>query len=159
MKPMIVYFVAAFIFLGCNHSKNPANPESADTKTSLKFDLVGNYIPTTKIEISGHFLESFAIGTKDTLNEFKVKYVYVCFDWPENEEYYWVENTQFSGTKDNFSISAKDSIIGDFNISGRFFGEQGHFYDVTDPATIVFKGTITAKGVQQNLECRYFEGD
>ena len=158
----ILVFFILLAFLACSQKRSEQNSVDvvkAQDKNNY-FELYGNYIPTKAISVKDHLLENIQIDTHDSLGGRFIKLIYLQFTNTKTEEGYRV-NTSFSGTKDDFSILANDSLLGSIKIKGRFFGVKGPMLDdIKDPKTIVFEGIFSVGGKADiKIECTYFEGD
>jgi hypothetical protein len=157
MKP-ILYFIFLTL-LGCSQ-KNSEQDTDRIPHQIFSYEFDGNYFLTKPISVKDRLLESIQVSTRDSLNGFVIKGVYLSFSNKKDDEYYRVK-TSFSGTKDNFLISANDSTLGNLEIKGQFFGEKGPMYDnIEGSKTIVFEGMFSCDG-KNNLQfkCTYFVGD
>jgi hypothetical protein len=163
MRIFIFLLSIVLTFSACFQSSN--EPKSEDTnkikENRSEFEFGGNYLPTKEFKIKNHLLNSIEISTNDSLVGNKIELIYIRFTDLKTDEYYVVMKTIFTGTKENFSVSANDPVLGKIEIKGKFSGIKGPMNDnIEDPNTIVFKGTISANGINnEKLECTYFEGD
>ena len=162
MKNKIKYCKACFIFLAvtslaCCQKKSDLKDQS---KGTTYFELYGNYLPTKEVHVKDHILESIQIDTEDSVSGRYIKLIFIQFTDVKTQEYYRIK-ASFGGTKDDFTIFAKDPILGDIKIRGKFFGVKGPMNDnIKDPKTIVFEGTFSVDGKPgTRFECGYFEGD
>ena len=163
MTRLTIYLAIIVTSFSCSlkdNSKPTTTDKATETTQNSDYEFYGNYIPTNDIWIKGLGLKGIEIDTHDSLNRRIIKGIFLRFRDTLKHEYYIV-NTSFTGTKDNFQILANDSVLGQIEIAGNFLGERGPMNDnIKDPSTIVFKGLISAKGINKaKLECRYFEGD
>jgi hypothetical protein len=158
-KLSVVFLLLTSLACSQKKSEHPVDGIKVQDKNGY-FELYGNYLPTTTISVKDHLLESIQIDTHDSLGGRFIKLVYLQFTNTKTQEGYRV-NTSFSGTKDDFSILANDSLLGNIKIKGKFFGVKGPMLDdIKDPKTIVFEGIFSVSGKADiKIECTYFEGD
>jgi hypothetical protein len=163
MKRLIGLLLISAVLLGCSQTKTDSQGKSSTgiEEASNVFEFDGNYLPTAEFKIKDYLLKSIEIGTDDSLKGNRIKLIYIRFSNLATDDYHVITNTKFEGTKDRFSVTAIDSVLGKIQISGSFFGQRGPINDnIKDPSTIVFKGLISADGINgEKIECTYFEGD
>lgn len=162
-NPKLTLYLLLVAFLSnCNRpTKNSSAESQIETRDNISaFEFHGTYLLTEEFKIADHQFNSIEIVTNDSLQGNKIELIFLRFTKPSDGEYYVVRDTEFRGTKDNFFISASDSVLGEIKITGKFLGKLGPMLDnIKDPSTIVLTGTITTGGQTKIFECRYFEGD
>jgi hypothetical protein len=159
MSKNIVVIVTLLSLTACSQNKNRLVSEN-NIQSNKSFNFFGYYNLTSEVYVKTLVLKSIEINTHDSLGRSHISIVRLRFQNPKESDYYFV-NTSFGGVKDNFSIIAYDSLLGNLKIKGKFFGEKGPSKDdIKDPNTIVFEGTLSVDEKSNTyFKCTYFGGD